>query len=139
LGRLPLFIEKILLNYPEFSTKLSSSGFDLHNREITIMVALMLDSISINMSFIPLSTCINPLGEIERRFLTPFGIVDVVYRASKHDRKPRSQFEQEIFDEADIRIVFGQAFVKLKTKAEGSWSETARKFLAEKLEGDAMG
>ncbi|MGD9576856.1 MAG: hypothetical protein AB7Y74_01245 [Syntrophorhabdus sp.] len=99
----------------------------------------MLDSISINISFIPLSTCINSLGETERRFLTPFGIIDVVYRASKQHRRLRSQFERERLEDADTRIVFGQTLREFQTAFQELWWETAQRFLAENIAGNTKG
>ena len=99
-------------------------------------VVLMLDSISINMSFIPLSTCINSLGETERRFLTPFGIIDVVYRASKQDRRLRSQFEREMFADTDTQIVFSQTSGEFQTAFQELWWKTAQRLLAENIAGN---
>lgn len=66
-----------------------------------------MDSIATNTYFIPLSTCINAKGESERRFLTPFAIIEVIHRANKRDRRVKSELVVEMLDDTDIRIFFG--------------------------------
>lgn len=39
-----------------------------------------METINLKVPFMPLSTTVNRTGEIEKRFFTPFGTVDVVFR-----------------------------------------------------------
>jgi hypothetical protein len=124
--------------HPKLSLRLSRE-LDINDQEITTSMVLTLDSIALTISFIPLSTYINALGEIERRFLTPFGIVDVVCRASKHDRRPQSQFEQERLEDTDTRVVLGQTSGEFQTAFQRLWWETTQRFLAENIAGNNEG
>ncbi len=40
----------------------------------------MMNCIDLNIPFMALSTMVNSRGEIEERFLTPFGTIDVIFR-----------------------------------------------------------
>jgi len=89
----------------------------------------MLDSISINRSFIPLSTCVTFLGEIENRILTPFGILDIVYKPIQQMDGQTAQFEIGLTSDSESRVLFDEAFGEFKkTVQDLLWGMAQRYF-----------
>jgi len=91
----------------------------------------MLDSISINRSFIPLSTCVTFLGETEKRILTPFGILDIVYKPIQQMDERTAQFEIGLTSDSESQVLFDEAFAEFKKTVQNFLWGMAQKYLVE--------
>jgi len=91
----------------------------------------MLDSISMNLSFIPLSTCVTFLGETEKRILTPYGILDIVYKPIQQVDGRTARFEIGLTSDAESRVLFDEAFGDFKKTVQHLLRGMAQRYLGE--------
>jgi hypothetical protein len=61
----------------------------------------MVESINLSIPFMALSTKVNCVGEIEKRFHTPFGTIDVTFRNVLDIKKEKPNVEIEVGGDAE--------------------------------------
>ena len=96
----------------------------------------MLDTIAMDIPFILLSTRVNRLGEIEKRVLTPFGILDITFRRiwDLNGREPH--FEIEVTGDTEIWRFYNQAPVGFKKAVLDFVWKITKKHFGEEVIGD---
>jgi hypothetical protein len=75
----------------------------------------MMESISLSIPFMALSTKVNCVGEIEKRFLTPFGTIDVIFRNALDMEKGKSHLEVELGGDAEYWSSYDSAVTEFRT------------------------
>ena len=61
-------------------------------------------TIDLKVPFMALSTTVNGLGEIEKRFLTPFGIVDITFRNVRDMKRGKPHTDIEVGGDAEYWV-----------------------------------
>ena len=72
-------------------------------------------TIQLAIPFQVLSTSVNPLGDKEERVVTPFGCVDVVFKAPSKTAGPDSRREIQVGGDVDCWLVDEAVFNEFKT------------------------
>lgn len=75
----------------------------------------MPDSFNLNIPFVPLSTKVSRVGEIEKRFLTPFGMIDVVFRNVLDMRAKTRHMEIEVGGDVEYWASYNSAVSEFRT------------------------
>jgi hypothetical protein len=92
------------------------------------------NSLSLKVPFIVLSSSVNPLGETEKRFATPFGTIDVKFRRVRNDAGTSPRFEIEVDGDTDSWIFCDSAMTEFKTALLQFVCGIAEEHLAEERE-----
>ena len=69
----------------------------------------LVDRISLSIPYIALSTKVNCVGEIEKRFFTPFGTIDVIFRNVLDMEKQKQHLEIEVGGDAEYWASYDSA------------------------------
>ena len=75
----------------------------------------MVDSINLRIPFMPLSTKVNCVGEVEKRFFTPFGTIDVIFRNVLDMKKGKPHIEIEVDGDAECWASYDSAVTEFRT------------------------
>ena len=75
----------------------------------------MVDSINLRIPFMALSTKVTCIGEIEKRFFTPFGTIDVIFRNVLDMKKGKPHIEIEVEGDAECWISDDSAVTEFRT------------------------
>jgi len=95
------------------------------------------NSLSLKVPFMVLSTKVNPLGETEKRFATPFGTIDVTFRRIPNGDGRAPRFEIEVCGDTDNWIFCDSAMAEFKTALFQFVCGIAEEHLAEEREATA--
>lgn len=74
-----------------------------------------MDSICLNIPFMVLSTKVNRVGEIEKRFFTPFGTIDVTFRNVLDVEKQKSHLDIEVGGDVERWASYNSAIIEFRT------------------------
>ena len=99
----------------------------------------MLDAIPLDIPFMLLSTKVNNTGETEKRVLTPFGILDVIFRGRSTSKTHMPYFEIEVNGDTDNWVSYDYVIWEFKTTfiqfvlgiVQRHWGKEARNSLKE--------
>ena len=75
----------------------------------------MVDSINLNIPFMALSTKINCVGEIEKRFFTPFGTIDIIFQNVLDMEKEKPHLEIEVGGDSEYWASDDSAVTEFRT------------------------
>ena len=74
-----------------------------------------MDSICLSIPYIALSTKVNGVGEIEKRFFTPFGTIDVIFRNVVDMERQKQHLEIEVGGDAEYWASYDSAVSEFRT------------------------
>ena len=75
----------------------------------------VVDSINLSIPFMALSTKVKCVGEIEKRFVTPFGTIDVIFRNVLDMEKEKPHLEIEVGGDAEYWASYDSAITEFRT------------------------
>ena len=74
----------------------------------------IMDYINLNIPFMALSTMVNREGEIEERFLTPFGTIDVIFRNALDTEEGKKHIEIAVEGYPYFWTSYDSTFIELR-------------------------
>jgi hypothetical protein len=77
-------------------------------------IGFTVNSLSLNIPFMLLSTKVNLVGETEKRFATPFGTIDVTFRRVSNADARAPRFQLEVCGDTDNWIFCDSAMAEFK-------------------------
>ena len=75
----------------------------------------MVENINLSIPFMALSTKVNGGGEIEKRFHTPFGTIDVTFRNVLDIKKEKPNVEIEVAGDVEYWASYDSAIAEFRT------------------------
>ena len=96
----------------------------------------MMKNLSLKVPFILLSTKVNPVGDTEKRFLTPFGTIDVTFRKVPTSQGGAPHFQIEVQGDTENWILCDSTIAEFKTTLLHFVRGIAQQHLEEEPQGD---
>lgn len=97
---------------------------------------VMVNNLSLKVPFVLLSTKVNGVGETEKRFLTPFGTIDVTFRKVQRGEGEPPHFQVEVRGDTENWILCDSTIAEFKTALLQFVWGIAQQHLEEEPQGD---